>query len=330
MRHIVIGGAGFVGQALVRQLLSQKAPFLVFDRVRPALGADRFIAGDVTNGADLVRIGLTPDDAVYHLAARQYAGPVPARGREAWFDAVNVEGTAQLLHAMRHAGTRRLVFFSTDMTYGLPERLPVAPDAPQRPIGAYGASKLKAERLILAGAAADGLAATIFRPRLITGPGRLGILAKLFRLIQLGLPVPMIGAGRNRYQMISVEDCATAARRAVELDCPPGPFNLGSAAPPTTRELLGAIIRAAGSRSVLLPLPAAPLKAVLAMLDALGRPLLYPEQYGIADADVLLDTGSTQARLGWQPAEDDISAMVKAYRAYAEPGRAAGSATGPV
>ena len=63
----------------------------------------------------------------------------------------------------------------------------------------------------------------------------------------------MIGSGKNRYQMVGVDDCARAAILAVEKDCPPGPFNLGSSTPPTTRQLLLSIISSARSRSILIP-----------------------------------------------------------------------------
>jgi dTDP-glucose 4,6-dehydratase len=92
--------------------------------------------------------------------------------------------------------------------------------------------------VILSAVAEGWLNATIFRPRLIAGAGRLGILVKLFELIRRGLPVPMIGNGTNRYQMVAVEDCVSAALLAVE-GCPTGPFNLGSDAPPMVRDLLG-------------------------------------------------------------------------------------------
>lgn len=71
------------------------------------------------------------------------------------------------------------------------------------------ASKLATERLAEE-YRAKGFKISIFRPRLIIGPGRLGILVKLFKLIDLNLPVPMIGGGNNPYQFISVFDCASA------------------------------------------------------------------------------------------------------------------------
>jgi hypothetical protein len=85
------------------------------------------------------------------------------------------------------------------------------------------------------------------------------------------------------------EDCARAAIGAADLGCPSGPFNLGSASPPSTRELLSAVIAHPKSRSLLIPTPAVPLKVLLACLDRLGMTLLYPEQFLIADVDILLE-----------------------------------------
>jgi len=119
--------------------------------------------------------------------------------------------------------------------------------------------------------------------------------------------------------MISVEDCARAAARTVEIGCPAGPFNLGSANPPTARELLNSIIRYANSRSVLIPTPAPLVKATLWTLDALGLGLMYPEQFRIADADIMLDTSDTRRVLDWEPADEDTGSMIAAYRAFCAP-----------
>jgi nucleoside-diphosphate-sugar epimerase len=317
MRHVITGGSGFTGRALVGLLAKRREEVVIFDLVPPTQPSDQrfvtFIAGDVTRNEDFDRLALRPGDFVYHLAARQFASGVPARGRDEWFAAVNVVGTENLLNAMRKGGSRRLIFFSTDMTYGIPTSCPVPPNHAQNPIGPYGKSKLEAERRIRA---ADGIQSTIFRPRLITGRGRLGILAQLFKLIRAGLPVPMIGAGKNRYQMVGVDDCARAAILAVEKGCPPGPFNLGSSTPPTTRQLLQCIISHSGSRSILIPMPAPLLKPILGALDRIGLTLLYPEQFGIADIDILLDTSDTERVLGWRPLRDDVDMMNAAYDAF--------------
>ena len=316
MRHVIIGGSGFTGTALCEALLIRGQRPLVLDlRPVPAQLSSRvdFLQGDTTDKRALASLRLGPHDAVYQLAARQFHGPVPYRGRQTWCDAVNVLGVRALLSAMADAGTSRLVFFSTDMTYGRPRQSPVPSTHPQNPLGHYGRSKLAAERLLLEAVRSGRFRVTIFRPRLIAGTGRLGILSKLFSLIRRGAPVPMIGSGRNRYQLVAVKDCVEAALVAVEAGCPTGPFNLGSASPPNVKTLLSSIISRAGSKSRLLPTPASLVQLTLSLLDAVGLTLLYPEQFAIADSDFVLDTSQTVKELGWAPAAKDEDVLWDAY-----------------
>jgi len=317
MRHIITGGSGFTGKVLTRLLLETGSTVVHFDQ-NPiedgiAQGDFQAVKGDIRRPDDVERLNLTAGDVVYHLAARQFANDVPKHNRDEWFSDVNVNGTQNIVDAMQKAGSKNLIFFSTDMTYGKPGICPIPPDSEQKPLGPYGKSKLLAEKILMD---AEGINATIFRPRLITGYGRLGILGKLFSLIYRGLPVPMIGDGSNRYQMVGVDDCARAAILAVEKGCPPGPFNLGSKSPPTTYDLLSGVIAHAKSRSKLLPIPATAIKTVLSAMDRIGATLLYPEQFMIADADIMLETSSTVEQLGWFPSLDDVSMMNAAYDAF--------------
>jgi dTDP-glucose 4,6-dehydratase len=216
---------------------------------------------------------------------------------------------------MEKGGAHELIFFSSDMVYGFPDCSPVPTDHPRRPLGPYGRSKRDAEDLITA-RMRIGFRCTIFRPRLIVGPGRLGALSKLFRLIAAGRPVPLIGNGKNRYQMASVHDCVSAALHAVRAGLPAGPFNLGSSNPPMVKDLLNGLIEKVGSRSRLLPTPAGAAKATLALLDFARLTLLYPEQFKIADQDYILDIANTASVLGFTPAYDDRQMLFAAYEEY--------------
>ena len=158
----------------------------------------------------------------------------------------------------------------------------------KNPLGPYGRSKAASEELCER-ARAKGYRITILRPRMIVGPGRFGILVKLFRLMDRGLPVPMIGNGHNRYQMIAVEDVVSAILASVEKGFPPVALNLGSGEAPPVRDLLRNTIRRIGSRSIVVPVPAAPLKVALSSLEKLGMPLLHREQYRIADINYVVD-----------------------------------------
>jgi dTDP-glucose 4,6-dehydratase len=318
MRHIITGGAGFTARHLTAALTKRNEHVVLFD-IEPS-GSNfpdlEYIRGDIRDSDDLTRLQLDSKDVVYHLAARQFHADVPVRNQQDWFADVNVTGTRRLLEAMKRAGATRLIFFSTDMTYGRPKEIPVRPYHPKHPIGPYGRSKLRAEQLIEWAVSDFRLRATIFRPRLIAGAGRLGILARLFSFIERDLPIPLVGSGSNRYQMVAVQDCVSAALEAMERDCPLGPFNLGSNEPPTVRMLLKEVIRRAGSRSKVFSIPAPLAQGSLSLLNFVGLPILHPEQFALANLDFVLDVSTTAAALGWNATRSDQDIVHEAYEHY--------------
>ncbi|MEL6751735.1 MAG: NAD(P)-dependent oxidoreductase, partial [Pseudomonadota bacterium] len=184
------------------------------------------------------------------------------------------------------------------------------------PLGEYGQSKLDTEVLAQKWREEKGFNISLFRPRLIIGPGRLGILEKLFKLVDMNLPVPMIGSGKNPYQFVSVFDCADAAYLAWKAGFPNEAYNLGSKNPPSVRKLLGRLIAEAGSKSILLPTPGWAVKRTLDTLDAINRPIMDPEQYLIADEECLLDCSKAERELGWEAKMSDDDMLVAAYREY--------------
>lgn len=256
-------------------------------------------------------------NAVVHCAAVQYHDRVPAWSREAHFHQ-NVAAGAALAAAAEAAGVTRIVYVSSDMAYGVPDTSPLPETYECRPAGPYGRSKLECERNVCA-ARERGARAAILRPRLIIGPGRLGVLRPLFDRVRAGRAIPLIGAGKNRYQMVAVADvssaCVLCLRRSAD-----GVFNLGSSQPPTVRELLAELCARAGSRSRLVPLPAALVRTALRGLDLFSLAPLAPEQYRLAAVDCVLDTSAARRVLGWQPRHTDIDMLWQAYLAYAHGG----------
>jgi dTDP-glucose 4,6-dehydratase len=318
MKHVIVGGDGFVGRHLARLLLERGAEVVIGGLTRSDLDiypAAAFVRADVRDPAEVARLPIAPDDVVYHLAARMLMPIMPRAERHFYFHSVNHLGTENLLRHLHERGCSKLVYFTTDMVYGRTQAMPKTEDHPRVPLGPYGGSKLASEKLCES-YRDKGMSIAIFRPRLIIGPGRLGILARLFRLIELGLPVPIIGNGRNHYQFISVFDCASAALAAADRGVPNGAYNLGSLDPPTVDELLGRLIAAAGSRSMLLHFPAALVKPALAALDLLGWPLMDPEQYLIADEDCIVDVSKAERELGWRPRFADDDMLLAAYAEY--------------
>ena len=317
-RFVIIGGSGFVGQWLVKRWAAEGRTMLVDDIAAfPDSDVDGFdyVDVDIRDEVALQRLRLSPNDVVIHLAANQYHLRPPRKGRKAYFFDTNVEGTRNVLEAMDRGGCRRLVYFSTDMVYGKPDAIPVKSDHPKRPFGFYGASKLASEELCET-YRRKGMNITIFRPRMIVGPGRLGVLKKLFKLIQCGLPVPLIGDGSNCYQMVSVFDVVEAIGLAVKKDCPNKAYNLGSCNPPTVLELMNNLIEKERSRSVVLKTSGKWVKRVLEGLGALGLEILYKEQYEIADEQYIVDISETEKDLGWRPQFNDADMLQEAYQQY--------------
>ena len=318
-RHIIFGGDGFVGRHLAPKLVKDGHEVIVADIVKSNLPhydeGVVFQHCDVTDPASVKAFGLRSDDMVYNLSAKMLS-PIQVRAkRHEFFFPVNYHGTVNIIEAMDAVGARNLVHFTTDMVYGHTVHYPMTEDHPVSPLGEYGLSKLKTEELAEEWRQ-KGMNITLFRPRLIIGPGRLGILEKLFKLVDMNLPVPMIGSGKNPYQFISVFDCAEAARLAAIKGCPNEAYNLGSLNPPAVRKLLTKLVRHAGSKSVLLPTPGWAVKRTLDFLDWMDRPIMDPEQYLIADEDCLLDVSKGERDLGWVPQYRDEDMLIAAYDEY--------------
>jgi UDP-glucose 4-epimerase len=142
---LVTGGAGYVGSVSVEELVGHGHEVTVLDSFATAARGADLAGAEVVEGTygdrDAVR-GLLEArhiEAVLHCAARSL---VPESVREpALYYTENVGGGIALLEAMRLAGTKRLVISSTAAVYGEPDEVPIAEDAPLRPINTYGETK---------------------------------------------------------------------------------------------------------------------------------------------------------------------------------------------
>lgn len=318
MKHIIFGGDGFVGSHLVPKLLEDGQEVVVVDiknSDHDHYDDVEFIKLDITQEDQFSKLNIDADDVVYNLAATMLS-PLQIRSkRYDFFWPVNFHGAGNIMKAMDKADASKMVQFTTDMVYGHTVISPQTEDHPIAPLGEYGASKWATEQ-----ACADwrnrGMDISIFRPRLIIGPGRLGILEKLFKLIDMNLPVPMIGSGKAPYQFISVYDCAEAARLAWKADFPNDAFNLGSTNPPSVRQLLSGLVKHANSKSFLVPTPGFAVKKTLELLDLINKPIMDPEQYLIADEMCVRETGRAKKAIGFVSEYNDMDMLIAAYDEY--------------
>jgi nucleoside-diphosphate-sugar epimerase len=209
MRVLVTGASGFVGAAVCRQLRDAGHDVAALVR-RPGSEPEGTVAvaGDLTGGdAELAAAvaGAAPE-AVVHLAAE-----IASQRDAARIAAVNVEGTRRLVEACRALDAPpRLVFTSTVVT-GDADGALLTEDAPLPVTTAYGRSKQEGERLVLG----SGLPAVVLRPSHVYGPGGWYVDELIARLRGPGR-FAVIGRGDNLWDVVRVEDVASALVAAAE------------------------------------------------------------------------------------------------------------------
>jgi dTDP-glucose 4,6-dehydratase len=319
---LVTGAAGFLGREVVRLLSTSGTPVRAVDIVADSTplppGVER-LTGDLVDPA-VCRAAVTGARAVVHSAAVQFHTQGCPRFRIEPYFRRNAEMTRHLLEASIGAGIERFVMVSSDMVYGPTHQGLLREESPPRPVGPYGRSKVAGEAHCRA--ARERIRhVTILRPSVIIGPGRLGLMRKLFDLIRSHRAIPIFGEGHNRHHMIAVTDLAEACRLALERPSN-ATYNIASKDPPTTREMLTELCRRAGSRSRLLAVPTRFAQLGLSLLWSVRLSPMNPEQFLIAPVDYVLDISAARAGLGFEPRRHDTDTMFDTYRWYVESPRA--------
>ena len=152
MRSILVtGGAGYIGSHTCKALAKTGFNPVTLDNLvyghRNAVKWGPFIEGDLSDRALLAEVMRKHAVvAVIHFAAYAYVGE--SMREPGKYFANNVVNTLNLLDAVQSAGVENMVFSSTCATYGLPERIPIDEQHPQRPVNPYGESKLFVERAL--------------------------------------------------------------------------------------------------------------------------------------------------------------------------------------
>lgn len=148
---LVTGGAGYIGAHTCKALAKAGYQPIAYDDLsrghRAAVRWGPLIEGDIADGVrlDAVLARFKPV-AVMHFAGFIAAGESVTD--PALYFRINVAGSFSLLDALQRADNPPFVFSSSAAVYGLPEKMPIAEDAPRSPVNPYGETKLMIERAL--------------------------------------------------------------------------------------------------------------------------------------------------------------------------------------
>jgi len=246
MTTVVTGANGFLGSALVTELVKRQQPVRILvrdkEKARQQFGeAVTIVQGDIT---DAVQVERAVDGAttIYHLAGRLYHPSIP----EELYHQTHVEGTRILLRACQgQTQLQRIVHVSTTGVYGITGETPADEEAPFAPTNPYEATKLEGERLALKAYQKQGLPVTVVRPGLVYGPGDLHLLS-LFVSIHKGL-FHVIAGGKALLHPVYIDDLLAAFLLCAERSQAPGrSYNIAGERPVSVRELAIAIANPLG------------------------------------------------------------------------------------
>jgi len=327
MRVIVTGGAGFIGSAVVRHLVSVKGyEVLTIDKLTYAGNLaslstvdnnplHRFLKADICDRAAMQEaIESFQPDRVMHLAAESHVDRSITGARD--FVVTNVIGSFTLLEAARHywnglpidrKDAFRFLHVSTDEVYGsLGDDDLFTEETPYDPSSPYSASKAASDHLAKAWARTYGMPIVVSNCSNNYGPYHFP--EKLIPLIILnaleGKSLPVYGNGANIRDWLYVEDHARALDLIAERGRIGETYNVGGR---NERRNIDVVKRVCSIMDGLAPKPTKHESLISYVTDRPGH-----------DARYAIDATKLETELGWKAEEDFDSGIEKTIKWYLE------------
>jgi UDP-glucose 4-epimerase len=252
MSVLVTGGAGFIGSNLVHALLEAGEDVRVLDNFSTGSRANlKGLEVEIVEGElrsyERVHNAVRGTEVVYHLGA---LGSVPRSVQDPLTsNAVNVEGTLNVLLAARDEGVRRVVYSSSTSVYGTTRSLPTREDSTPDPISPYGVAKLSAERYCVAFSRVyDAFESVVLRYFNVFGPRQspssqyAAVVPRFITEIAAGRPIAVHGDGEQSRDFTYVENVVAATISAARADGASGRvFNVAGGAPASVNQVADTI-----------------------------------------------------------------------------------------
>jgi UDP-glucose 4-epimerase len=312
---LVTGGAGYIGSHAVKAVRAAGQDAVIYDnlsaghRAAAAAAGAPLEEGDIRDVARLREVMRAHQvDAVMHFAASLSVAE-SVRNPIAYYEN-NVAGAMAVLRAMAESQVPHLIFSSTAATFGIPVETPITEQHPQRPINAYGETKLAVERALPHFERAYGIRSVTLRYFNAAGADPGGVLGEDHHPEEHVIPRAIDAAlGRGTFAIfgddyetpdgtclrdyVHVSDLAAAhilALDSLRAGGESAAYNLGNGRPTSVREVVDAVARVTGHA---VPVTSGPRRpgdpgVLYASSDRIRRTLGWTPQY--EDIDVIVDT----------------------------------------
>ena len=286
MRYIVTGGAGFIGNNIVKKLVARGDDVTVIDNLntgkeenlKSVIDKITFLKDSILN-RELLEKQSQNIDGIFHQAA--LASVQDSFSKLDEYHDVNVNGTENILKLAKK-NDFRVVYASSSSVYGNPERIPIKESDKKNPINPYAETKLKKEQLAIK-YSEMGVKVIGLRYFNVFGKGQskeyAGVLKLFLERIRNKLPPKINGDGTQFRDFVYVEDVADANIMSMDSDINHGFYNVGTNTSITILDLAKTIIKSSG----------------LDIQPIFGPALKGDVQKTIANIDLIKE------EIGWEP-----------------------------
>jgi UDP-glucose 4-epimerase len=307
-RHLVTGGAGFIGSSIAEALLSKGETVVILDdfssgrrsNVESLPGTWELVEGSIADPA-IVDRAMRGVEVVFHDAA------IPSVVRSVETPqatmVAGVQGTTVVLDVARHRGVRRVVFAASSAAYGDTPALPKIETMDPRPLSPYAVSKLAGEHLMRVFSSLYGLETVSLRYFNIFGPrqdpkSEYAAVIPNFIISAIENKRPIVyGDGEQTRDFCYIDNAVSA--------------NLLAAS--TRQELSGQVVNVACGRRT-------SLNQLLEYIGGIAGRAPSPDYRPVRPGDVrdsLADIRAAGALLGYEPAVDLVAGLERTYAALA-------------